>query len=291
MIQGFPSDTSVVIGEKVLFSVAVSGDPEPAISWYHNGKPIDSDKIVVVHPYNCLSINSVEHEDGGVYKMYATNSEGSAINAFKLKVRKRHSEKDLNRIQSFRERDEKMAAENYEMHMMELHHGLPDHKLPEIGPKTDDSLETINIDNNHGFSETTTINGNHGTSNINVKHGHTDTPTVVIDHRFSEIQAINGNHGYPEIPGIDDNHEIPTINNNHGNPEIPSIDDNHKSPTNSNHSNLEIPGNHEIPTINSNHDNLKIPANPTNDKLEIISISDTNLEELNKELATNIHPV
>lgn len=272
MIQGFPSDTSVVIGEKVLFSVAVSGDPEPAISWYHNGKTINSDKIVVIHPYNCLSINSVEHEDGGVYKMYATNSGGSAMNEFKLKVRKRHSEKDLNRIQSFRERDEKMAAESYEMHMMELHHGLPDHKLPEIGPKTDDSLEIININNNHGFSETTTINGN-GTSNINVKHGRTDTPTVVIDHRFSEIQAINGNHGYPEIPGIDDNHESPA-NSNHSNPEIPGIDNNH-----------------EIPTNNSNHGNLKIPANPTNDKLEIISISDTNLEELNKELATNIHPV
>ena len=87
VIRGFPSDTSVVVGERVLFSVAVSGDPEPEISWYHNGTKLGPENDTIILPYNCLSIASTKLSHSGVYRMYARNSGGTARDEFRLKVR------------------------------------------------------------------------------------------------------------------------------------------------------------------------------------------------------------
>ena len=87
IIRGFPSDTSVVVGDRVLFSVAVSGEPEPEISWYHNGTKLGPENDLIVPPYNCLSIACTELSHSGVYRMYARNSGGTARDEFRLKVR------------------------------------------------------------------------------------------------------------------------------------------------------------------------------------------------------------
>ena len=264
-----------MVGDRVLFSVVVSGDPEPAISWYHNGNPIDSDKIVIINPYNCLSINSIEPKDGGVYRMYARNSGGSVMDEFKLKVRHRHSEKDLVRMKSFREWGEQMAAEQYEMHMKELHHGLP-----EI-PSNSNGQE--NTGGNPSLQEVPTIDGNQETPTIDANDGH---PDIDNNHDCQVTTSIDENHGLQETTSIDDN-------NYYGHAEI---DDNHdlKETTNIAGDNHDI---HETTRINDNHgyqettstnDNYGHPQPGINDTP---SLDETNLDELNNELATNTHPV
>lgn len=116
----------MVVGDRVLFSVVVSGDPEPTISWYHNGNQLGSKNVVIINPYNCLSIDSMDHRDGGVYRMYARNSGGTAMDEFKLRV---HDRSPLNRerygVGSSHERElELCAAERYSLNTRELHHGL-----------------------------------------------------------------------------------------------------------------------------------------------------------------------
>ena len=77
----------MVVGERVLFSVAVSGEPQPEITWYHNGDKLGSDHDILIPPYNCLSIKRTELTHSGVYRMYARNSGGTARDEFRLKVR------------------------------------------------------------------------------------------------------------------------------------------------------------------------------------------------------------
>lgn len=76
-----------MVGDRVLFSVVVGGDPEPTIAWYHNGKKLGPDRVMVVLPYNCLSIESTELSDSGMYRMYARNNGGTAMSEFMLKVK------------------------------------------------------------------------------------------------------------------------------------------------------------------------------------------------------------
>ena len=86
VIKGFPDDTTVLAGDKVLFSVIVCGEPEPNIAWYHNGKKIKPENAVLIHPYHCLSIPRVELYHSGVYRLYANNSAGTAMSQFTMTV-------------------------------------------------------------------------------------------------------------------------------------------------------------------------------------------------------------
>jgi hypothetical protein len=107
----------------VLFSVVVSGEPEPTVSWYHNGDEVPPENIVAINPCNCLSIHCIEQEHSGRYSMCASNSGGKVTEEFNLKVRKRHSQKELHRINSIRQQEEQRRAEQLEMNTQELHHG------------------------------------------------------------------------------------------------------------------------------------------------------------------------
>lgn len=120
-----------MVGDRVLFSVVASGDPEPTISWYHNGNQLGPDNVVVINPYNCLSIDSMECEHSGVYRMYARNSGGTAMAEFKLKVHdKPPLQKERYGVQSSHERElELIAMERYSVNTQELHHGMQDQHL------------------------------------------------------------------------------------------------------------------------------------------------------------------
>ena len=72
----------------------VSGDPEPSIAWYHNGNKLGAENAVLIHPYNCLSISSVEMKHSGVYRLFARNSGGTAMSEFTMRVRPTEQEKE-----------------------------------------------------------------------------------------------------------------------------------------------------------------------------------------------------
>ena len=86
MIEEFPEDTNAIEGEGVYFKVVVSGTPNPSITWFHNEDKVTSDYSVEVLKDGTLSIPSVELKHGGIYKMVAKNTAGSAEQQVKLHV-------------------------------------------------------------------------------------------------------------------------------------------------------------------------------------------------------------
>lgn len=66
-----PQSQTVVEGEELVLEADVSGDPEPIYKWYKNGVevPNQTEKI--------LRIESVSLDDFGVYKLIASNSNGT----------------------------------------------------------------------------------------------------------------------------------------------------------------------------------------------------------------------
>ena len=86
MIEEFPEDTNAIEGEGVYFKVVVSGKPNPSITWFHNEDKVTSDYSVEVLKDGTLSIPSVELKHGGIYKMVAKNTAGSAEQQVKLHV-------------------------------------------------------------------------------------------------------------------------------------------------------------------------------------------------------------
>ena len=90
----FPSDKYLIEGESVTFKTAVSsGNPEPTLTWYHEGIELKSDYAVEIQPSGVLSIMSAELKHSGVYKLQARNPSGTAEREIKLTVR---PDNDLN---------------------------------------------------------------------------------------------------------------------------------------------------------------------------------------------------
>ena len=75
-IDTFPSDTTVVEGEGVYFKVKVSGVPQPTVTWYHNGEPVEEDYAREIESDGSLTIPSAELKHSGVYKAVVDNSQG-----------------------------------------------------------------------------------------------------------------------------------------------------------------------------------------------------------------------
>lgn len=71
----------------MVLSVAVSGDPEPAVMWYHEGNKLGPEHAREIPPYHCLQINITDYMHSGIYRMYARNSGGTAMSEFQLLVR------------------------------------------------------------------------------------------------------------------------------------------------------------------------------------------------------------
>ena len=73
----FPEDKRVVEGEEVVFSVKVTGVPQPKITWYHNGDKVVADYAKELAADGSLTFLSAELKHSGVYQLVATNRAGS----------------------------------------------------------------------------------------------------------------------------------------------------------------------------------------------------------------------
>ncbi len=82
----FPSDTKITEGEGVYFKIEVSGEPQPTVTWYHDGEPIRADYAREIESDGSLTIPSTELKHSGVYKAVAANTHGSEEREIKLLV-------------------------------------------------------------------------------------------------------------------------------------------------------------------------------------------------------------
>ncbi|TRY96076.1 hypothetical protein DNTS_017234, partial [Danionella cerebrum] len=74
-------DLDVVEGREAVLRCKVAGLPYPAITWYHNGKRIDSTedrKMTQFRDVHSLVVRAVCHAHGGVYKCVISNKVGKA---------------------------------------------------------------------------------------------------------------------------------------------------------------------------------------------------------------------
>jgi len=79
--QATPSNTTATNGERVAFSVAATGEPFPAISWFKDGELIPGATTME------LEFERIHPTDEGVYQVVATNSEGTVTSpGFSLRV-------------------------------------------------------------------------------------------------------------------------------------------------------------------------------------------------------------
>ena len=90
----FPSNKHLTEGESVIFKTVVSGNPEPTLTWYHEGIELKSDYAVEIQPSGVLSIVSAELKHNGVYKLQARNPSGVAEREVKLTMRPDNEEVD-----------------------------------------------------------------------------------------------------------------------------------------------------------------------------------------------------
>uniref|UniRef100_UPI0037E7BA37 striated muscle preferentially expressed protein kinase n=1 Tax=Semicossyphus pulcher TaxID=241346 RepID=UPI0037E7BA37 len=75
------ADVEVIEGKEVVLKCKVAGLPYPTISWYHNGKRIESTeerKVTQHRDVHNLVIRSACHAHGGVYKAVISNKVGKA---------------------------------------------------------------------------------------------------------------------------------------------------------------------------------------------------------------------
>ena len=85
----FPCDiVRVVEGEKVELRVQVVGQPEPKLTWYHDGEEVVTSYSTDLGLDGSLTIPCSEHSHSGVYQLVALNNSGRAERQLKLVVRK-----------------------------------------------------------------------------------------------------------------------------------------------------------------------------------------------------------
>jgi hypothetical protein len=72
-ITAQPASTGARVGEPVLLSVEVSGEPAPALQWRKDGTPIQGATGAA------LAINRAAPSDTGLYDVVASNASGSAV--------------------------------------------------------------------------------------------------------------------------------------------------------------------------------------------------------------------
>ena len=75
-------------GEGVYFRIKVSGEPQPTVTWYHEGEPIRADYAREIESDGSLAIPSAELKHSGVYKAVAANQYGSEERQVILAVQK-----------------------------------------------------------------------------------------------------------------------------------------------------------------------------------------------------------
>ena len=88
-ILQFPVGTvRVVEGERAQFDVKVTGDPQPKLTWYHEGEEVVTNYSIDVELDGGLSIPCTEPIHTGLYQLVAVNSAGRAERQVQLFVRR-----------------------------------------------------------------------------------------------------------------------------------------------------------------------------------------------------------
>ena len=87
-IRSFPEDMTTVEGNRVEFSVKVTGLPAPILTWYHDDDRLsdESDNCYEISSNGSLTIFKPGNNHSGTYRLVASNSEGSVENQLTLKV-------------------------------------------------------------------------------------------------------------------------------------------------------------------------------------------------------------
>eukprot|EP00731_Ephydatia_muelleri_P019076 Em0011g1116a len=75
-IKEFPSDSDVVDGEEVVFTVRVTGYPRPSFTWYRNGTKMTTDHSFTLGEDGSLVIHTAEMGHAGVYELEVANELG-----------------------------------------------------------------------------------------------------------------------------------------------------------------------------------------------------------------------
>ena len=60
----------------MYFKIKVSGVPQPTVTWYHNGEPVEADYAREIEADGSLAIPSTELKHSGVYKVIVANCQG-----------------------------------------------------------------------------------------------------------------------------------------------------------------------------------------------------------------------
>ena len=88
VINTFPSDITVTEGDGVYFKIKMSGEPQPTVTWYHDGEPVRADYALEIEADGSLAIPSTELKHSGVYKAVVANQHGSEEREVKLAVKR-----------------------------------------------------------------------------------------------------------------------------------------------------------------------------------------------------------
>jgi Immunoglobulin I-set domain len=88
------TDAAVNIGEIARISCVYSGQPNPTIAWFKDGKaiPTDDQRITITQESPALSvlvINNTTMDDKGVYSVKLTNSAGDVEGKANLNVKRK----------------------------------------------------------------------------------------------------------------------------------------------------------------------------------------------------------
>lgn len=73
----------------VNFSCLAAGNPKPEFSWYHNGKPLNTDSLTTHIQENILTIQSYDITNVGTYQCFAQNIAGETYSAALSRLYKR----------------------------------------------------------------------------------------------------------------------------------------------------------------------------------------------------------
>ena len=101
-IEEFPTNTTAIEGEGVVFKVVVRGNPQPSLTWYYEDILLSPDYSLELQQDGSVVIASSELRHSGVYRLSAKNSKGSVDREVALTVRQEEEEEgemDVERIE------------------------------------------------------------------------------------------------------------------------------------------------------------------------------------------------
>lgn len=93
-IKRLPSSEEVEEGSTVTFACKVAGFPAPSVTWYKDDEIITSESRAKIDceesGIHSIKLEDVSRCDAGIYKIHASNLEGSSKSMLYIAVKGRH---------------------------------------------------------------------------------------------------------------------------------------------------------------------------------------------------------